>query len=123
MPFQMPARDEIKSRTISENTWKIYRTHLNKLFKAGYTNPEALLMNQKAITELIEEVIPGNTPDEKTKKRLWMSSIRWVLADTPLTQQTIFNQYYLTTFNDPAPGTILKNGTKWVARDEFKKQN
>ena len=50
-----------------------------------------------------------------------MSSIRYVLADTPLIQQIIFNQYYLTTFNDPAPGTILKNGTKWVARDEFVK--
>jgi len=119
----MPKIDEIKSKKIKETTWKIYRTHLNKLFKAGYTNAEALLMNQKAITDLIEETIPGNTPDEKTKKRLWMSSIRYVLADTPLIQQIIFNQYYLTTFNDPLPGTILKNGTKWVAREEFKKQN
>ena len=123
MPFQMPKIDEIKSKTISPNTWKIYRTHLNKLFKAGYTNPEALLTNQEAITKLIEETIPGNTPDEKTKKRLWMSSIRWVLADTPLIYQITFNQYYLTTFNDPLPGTILKNGTKWVARDEFQKKN
>jgi hypothetical protein len=121
MPFQMPKIDDIKSKTISPNTWKIYRTHLNKLFKAGYTNPDALLMNQKAIIDLIQEVIPGNTPDEKTKKRLWMSSIRWVLADTPPSQQAIFNEYYPKTFNDPAPGTVLKNGTKWVARDEFVK--
>lgn len=120
MPFQIPAINEIKAKTISPNTYKIYKTHLNKLFKAGYTSPDALLANQKAITDLIEETLPGDDPINKTKRRLWMSSIRWCLADTPSDKQKVFNKYYLTTYNDPAPGTKLKNGTVWVAREDFK---
>jgi len=119
MPFQIPKIDDIKSKTISLNTWKIYRTHLNKLFKAGYTSPDALLMNQQAIIDLIKETIPGNTPDEKTKKRLWMSAILWCLADVPDAKKSIFVSYYPETFNFPEPGTVLKNGTVWLSRDEF----
>ncbi|MFZ4598712.1 MAG: hypothetical protein ACOYNN_08720 [Terrimicrobiaceae bacterium] len=121
--FQLPV---IHSKTISESSMKVYMSHLNRLAKMGITTPELILENQKKIVKHIKETIPDDDAISKQKKRLWMTTILYAVADKPDKEKMILKKYYPETFNYPAPGTAvtLKNGTTiiWKSREDYFKK-
>ena len=92
--FQVP---EIQSKTIADSTKKLYITQLNKLAKQEWNTPEKLLENQAEIVKFIEELHPGKDSDElRQKKRVMMSAVFYVLADTDHKHKDTFYQYFQT---------------------------
>ena len=114
--FEVPLPTEIKGKTISEGTWKIYRGFLNRLAPDGILTQSDLLSRQDDVIEIVKK-----SESKKEKQRLFMSAIVWVLTDHPESDKTKLRAFQQKTYDFPTPGTIV-NGKPWLSYEDYKKQ-
>jgi len=112
--FYVADASDVKSKTITEGTFKIYRGFLNRLAKEKIYKPEDILAKQDEVVEIIKA-----SNETNPKRRLFLSAVLWVLADLPEDQKGTLRKFQQTVNDFPAPGTVLKNGTVWLSKEEF----
>ena len=112
--FAVPARDEITSKKITEGTFKIYRGLLNRLAKEEILTTADILSKQDDVVNIIKASEQTNP-----KRRLFLSAVLWATADIPEAQKATLRKFQDTVNDFPAPGTVLKNGTVWLSKEEF----
>jgi hypothetical protein len=112
--FAVPTRDEITSKKITEGTFKIYRGLLNRLAKEEILTTADILSKQDDVVNIIKASEQTNP-----KRRLFLSAVLWATADIPEAQKATLRKFQDTVNDFPAPGTVLKNGTVWLSKEEF----
>jgi hypothetical protein len=112
--FYVAGPSSVKSKTISDGTFVIYRGFLNRLAKQKIYMPAEILAKQAEIVEIIKA-----SNETNPKRRLFLSAVLWVIADYPEDQKATLRQFQQTVNDFPAPGTVLKNGQVWLSKEEF----
>lgn len=96
--FEFPA---VQTKTVSENTKKIYRTRLNKLVPFGIKTIQDIMAKPHETVNAINQLIPSNEGSEDHKRdsscrcsqcksreerRFFLTAIFYALADTTYTK-------------------------------------
>ena len=87
---------------LTDGTKKIYRAALNKLAKAGYDTPQALLANQKAVIDIINTIAKDDG-----KKRLFLSAIFKTVQHAELPEKQEFYNAFQKVRSAPATYEFL----------------
>lgn len=109
----MPFTPISSTKSVSVNTAKIYKTHLNKLAKETPYNSVADLVNHPiAIINYIKTSTADETDESKRryKRRVKYCAIFWALHDHEMLKQP--DNPYRKAFHDEDPLTTT-DGTAW----------
>ena len=87
---------------LTDGTKRIYRAALNKLAKAGYDTPKALLDNQKAVLDVINTLAKDDG-----KKRLFLSAIFKTVQHAELAEKQAFYDAFQKVRSAPASYEFL----------------
>lgn len=87
---------------LTDGTKKIYRAALNKLAKAGYDTPQALLANQKDVVNHINTMT-----NDDGKKRLILSAIFKTVQHASLPEKQAFYDAFQKVRTAPASYDFL----------------
>ena len=118
--FPMP---EIKGKTLSPTSVRIYQGRLTHLIDSGFKNIDDLLEYPDEIIEFIKTMSDNGAKSDKEKEaelleqRVWMSAIDYVLFDTPADKKKKYTDYYATLWLKP--GDKYGNGQIWLSKEEW----
>ena len=96
-PSPMPLRlnrDGTQRAPISTNTANTYKTCLNRLAAAGYTNQSILIEKAYEVAHYIQQLFPGDDEKTKQKRRLYYSAVFNVLPHTYLARTNAYHEAY-----------------------------
>jgi hypothetical protein len=102
MPFEVP--EETSKPDLSKNTVKIYKSKLNKLAEAGFTDTTALTLQPKAVCDEIVRLEPdGVSMNGRMRRRLYISSIFWVLPEQFRASKNAYYELFQGVKDEPPP--------------------
>jgi hypothetical protein len=79
--FEVP--DDL-TKVLAKTTIANYKSHLNKLAAEGYTTRDDLIKHQVDVVKLVVKLSgKGDTDSSRYKRRVFLSSIFWILNETP----------------------------------------
>ena len=85
MEFTLP--NNVK--TVSVNTAKVYKTHLNHLATLGFDTDEKIAARAEEVVEAIDNIVAFQEDEEKAKHkaRIYYSAIFYALYDHPMMKE------------------------------------
>jgi hypothetical protein len=109
MTFDFPAKT---NKIVATSTAAVYKSKLNKLATYGFNDVAALKSRAGEVIQAITNIAPGDTEQDRHKRRYFLSAIFWV-AKFPKR-----NRYY-TFWQKCIPLKDDKTGENWVKNKAY----